>query len=464
VTRSPSPRRPWLRRASSAITSPPGLLLLIGLLLREGFAFWTGHPYDLEVWIRTGAVVARGTNPYLGAWPAVPGVSFGYTNQLLYPAAYLPFWPDVFGGTFWVWEHSGTSRFVLYLLLKQGPIAGDLAVAVLLYRLVARHTGDTTRATAALAFWAFFPYDIVISAIWGQLDSVTTAIVLASLLLSEAQAAQRSLLWGLGIFVKWITVVFLPLEFFRNRGWARLWPAVGVLLTGALTLLAFLAAGWSFSGIAATTTSSTAGGGGGMNWVQLVNLWFLLRFVDAHPWIYTWGARLWVPAAIATGWYAARWVRAGAEGAALRALLLILAVTFLLRWGLYEQYMLYVFALLVADVYTLHPGRRQFLYFMVGLASAFLLINNGFGIWFATPVTEQAFVVVQRFDSSAFWGNVRYYTMDVLAVAMTITLVQLALVLVRDEATPWPWLLPRWPRTLGSRPTSEPGPDAPSPG
>ncbi|MFI5415266.1 MAG: hypothetical protein ACHQ16_06355, partial [Candidatus Lutacidiplasmatales archaeon] len=186
----------------------------MGLAIREAFSFWTGHPYDLEVWVRTGYVVAHGGNPYLGAWPAVPGASFGYQTEWLTSAAYLPFWPDIFGGTFWFWERvGGGNRFVLYFLLKQGPIVGDLLVAALLYRYVLRETGDRRMATAALSFWMFFPYDILISAIWGQLDSVTTALVLAALLASEAQAAERSILWGFGIFAKWVTVIFLPLEF-----------------------------------------------------------------------------------------------------------------------------------------------------------------------------------------------------------------------------------------------------------
>ncbi|MFI5415650.1 MAG: hypothetical protein ACHQ16_08430, partial [Candidatus Lutacidiplasmatales archaeon] len=237
--------RPWfgLRPWPAGAT-----ILLVGLVIREAFSFWTGHPYDLEVWIRTGYEAAHGTNPYLGAWPAVPGVSFGYTNQPLYSAAYLPFWPDFFGGSYLLWEHvGGGNRFFLYFLLKQGPIAGDLAVALLLYRYVHRETGSAATAVSALAFWSLFPYDIMIGSIWGQLDSVTTALLLAVLLTSEAQAGWRSLAWGFGIFAKWVTVIYLPLEFFRNRGIRRLWPVVGVMLTGVLTLVAFVGAGWNLN-------------------------------------------------------------------------------------------------------------------------------------------------------------------------------------------------------------------------
>jgi len=438
--------RPWPAAAT---------ILLVGLAVREVFSFWTGHPYDLEVWVRTGYVVSQGTNPYLGPWPAVPGVSFGYTNQLLYPAAYLPFWPDIFGGTYGLWAHvGGGNRFVLYFLLKQGPIAGDMAVALLLYRFVLRETGSARAATAALSFWSFFPYDIVIGAIWGQLDPVTTAILLAALLTTEAQASERSVAWGLGIFIKWITVAFLPLEFFRNRGLRRLWPVASVALVGLLTVVAFLAAGWSFAGIAATTTSSTAGGGGGMNWVQLANLASLQSALRTHPILYTVLAHLWIPACLVSGWYAARWVRSGNPGQQLRALLFVMVAVLLFRWGLYEQYMLYPFALLAADVYTLHPQRRRFFYFLVVLASGYLLVNNVGGIWFASPASGQAFNLVQSFDSSAVWGQVRYDLLYIFAILMTVSLVQFLIILLRDEPGPRPWLLAPW--------TLLPAPAAPS--
>lgn len=428
--------RPWPVTAT---------LLLLGLAIREGFSFWTGHPYDLEVWVRTGYVVAHGGNPYLGLWPQVPGVSFGYPTEQLPSAAYLPLWPDIFGGTYWFWERvGGGNRFALYFLLKQGPIVGDLLVAALLYRYVLRETGDRRMATAALSFWMFFPYDILISAIWGQLDSVTTVLVLAALLASEAQAAERSILWGVGIFAKWITVIFLPLEFFRNRGLRRLWPFVGIALVGALTAVFFLAAGWKPSSISAGAASSTGGGSGGMNWVQLLNLPFLAGPLAAHPWAFGILVRLWIPACIVAGWYAARWLRTPKAGQVLRALLLVMTVLLLFRGGVNEQYMLYPFALLAADIYTLHPDRRPFFYFFVLVALGFLLTNDLLGIWFASPAFPQTFTVVQNIDDSSFWGTIRFDLLDVWAVLVTVTLAQLLVILVRDDPSPRPWPLLLW--------------------
>lgn len=182
-----------------------------------------------------------------------------------------------------------------------------------------------------------------------------------------------------------------------------------------------------------------------MNYAQLANLGPFPAVLQAHPVLYEVLAHLWVPACILAGWYAARWARTGVPGQQLRALLFVIGTILLFRWGLYEQYMLYPFALLVADVYTLHPQRRRFFYFLVVVASGYLLVNNVLGIWFASPASAQAFTLVQAFDSSSFWGTVRYDLLDVFAVLMTVSLVQLLLILLRDQSNPRPWLLAAWP-------------------
>ena len=182
-----------------------------------------------------------------------------------------------------------------------------------------------------------------------------------------------------------------------------------------------------------------------MNLAQLTNLWFVRDPLNAVPAAYYVFAYLWVPGSLLAGWYAARWVRTGLPGQQLRAFLFVITVLLLLRWGLDEQYPLYPFALLVADVYTRHPQRRSFFYFLVVLGSGYLLVNNVLGIWFASPVSSQAFATVQTFDNSAEGGALRFDLLAVFAVLMTVSLVQLAWVLVHDQDAPRPWLLPKWP-------------------
>ena len=87
---------PNLRRLT---TSTRGLLIL-GFVIREGLSFWTGHPYDMEVWLRNAYFVSRGANPYTAWFPPVPGLSFAFLNQSLGGVGYLPLWPLIVAGLY----------------------------------------------------------------------------------------------------------------------------------------------------------------------------------------------------------------------------------------------------------------------------------------------------------------------------------------------------------------------------
>src|SRR3989442_15999822 len=102
---------PWLRDALMR----PRVLVLLGLLIREAFSFWTGHPYDLEVWLRNAYFVSQGANPYTAYFPPVPGLSFAFLNQPLGGGGYLPLWPLIVAGLYRVYVViPGANRFVLY--------------------------------------------------------------------------------------------------------------------------------------------------------------------------------------------------------------------------------------------------------------------------------------------------------------------------------------------------------------
>ena len=164
------------------LTTPTGLLLL-GLLVREAFSFWTGHPYDFELWIRNGYFVSQGANPYSAFLPPVTGLSFSYLNEKLPGVGYLPAWPLVVAGLYRLYSVlPGTNRFVLYFLIKQPSILGDVVLGFLVFRAIARWGGDRRTATLGLRFWMTFPYPILISAVWGQFDGIVAALFFAFLL------------------------------------------------------------------------------------------------------------------------------------------------------------------------------------------------------------------------------------------------------------------------------------------
>lgn len=114
------------------------LILLLGVLIREAFSFWTGHPSDFELWVRLGYAFTHGGDPY-GILPPVPDLSFSstFSEQNTATIAYLPFWPLVTGLMYATYSLIGFgNRFAYYFLLKQPVIAGDVGLAYLLYSYV----------------------------------------------------------------------------------------------------------------------------------------------------------------------------------------------------------------------------------------------------------------------------------------------------------------------------------------
>jgi hypothetical protein len=436
-------------------------ILVAGFLIREAFSFWTGHPFDFESWVRTGNIVSQGQNPYVAFWPPVPGVSFAFQTETLTPAAYLPFWPVVLGELYRTWEFlGGGNRFVLYFLLKQPGILADAGCAYVLYFLGERWSEGRGKGLVLLSFWSFFPYAIIITAIWGQFDSIIVLVLLV--LLYARTPIERSVLYGVGIFVKWLTVIFLPLEVFRDRGTRRGLALLGLAVPGVLTWLVFFAEGWSFQGIGAFSVSQSHGTGEGMNYVYLLTLSSVSAVLSPLPYLYAALGYLWVPGVILGGWFSAKWLGEGQSRSELRAMLLVVTIFLLLRWGLYEQYFLYLFSLLAIDVAIFHPERRALLWFVVGLASVDLMINNDLGLRFLSPIGLGLSSYTSAIDANNSWGVFRTYALLVLAIVVTITLVQLVRTFWEDRSAPRPWLylvgdwLRRSWRTL--RATSSSGP------
>jgi hypothetical protein len=427
-------------RVGRAIVSRTGRILLLGLVLREALSFWTGQPFDFESWIRTGYAAAHGRDPYQSFWPAVPGVSFAYLSTQIPPAAYLPFWSALLGELTRLWLAVGSgNRFFLYFLIKQPGILADVGSAYLLYRLALRWTGQVSIAVGVLAFWSFFPYAIAITAVWGQFDSIVVLVLLA--LLFARTGLERNLLNGIGIFVKYLTAIFLPFEILRERGWRRVTFLVALAIPAALTLAVFALEGWSFAGLGASGLSQSHGGGTGMNYAFLLGQPAVSGVLSAVPGFYEVAGYLWVPGVFLAGWAGARWVTPPAPSGELRAMLLIVSVFLLLRWGLYEQYLLYLFSLMVLDVVAFHPGRRTLMMLMYALAGVWLLVNNDFGLRFLSPVSPGIEPYTTALDATAVYGVGRRIALVVLAILITVTLVQIVRTYWRDEARPVPWLL-----------------------
>lgn len=413
--------------------------LILGLAIREAFSFWTGHPFDTEIWLRNAYYVAHGWSPY-SLMPPVPGVSFAYTAGAIPSVAYLPLWSMLLAG---IYEFFGLvpggGRFLLYFLVKQPPVLGDVALGALLFVAAKRWGAARPAARRILAFWMVFPYPILISAIWGQFDSLVACLVIGALL--APSLGKRSSLLGLGILLKLLPVIFVPYEFFRSKGRSRWFALVAVAIPALFTVSVFAVTGWGLGGISNTLSWETHGLPQGMTYgALLVYPAFAPAVAASAPFVYVLGY-LWIPAIVVGGWWAARRFAGDAPSGAWQAFLFLTVLLFLTRWTVNEQYLMYLLPPLLMDVALWHPERRGLFHVTWLLGLAFLLLNNFFLVRFAAPAFPGALPWEYALSANPTFAGFRYLALAALGVLFSLHLVQLGRVIADPRRPTTPWLV-----------------------
>jgi len=368
-------------------------LLILGIAVREAFSFWTGHPFDFEIWVRTGYWVVRGLSPY-APLPFAPSVSFANDFGGVFHAAigYLPFWPLLLGVIYELYSGVGFGdRFVYYFLLKQPVIFADVLLAFLLFLYVKRQNPDL--APKVLTLWLFSPITIIISAIWGTFDSMSMLLVMMALLAPAGRA--RSAWDGVAAFVKSIPVIFvLPLSYSRQSSWVNfvIALAVPVLLTAVIIYIA----GWPVTGQQYTVITTLA------NTLQeygfplsLWGTWVFLNIMNVisnstFQSVIGWGVFLWIPAVMAASLVASRWFGSETQRGLVQSLLFITLTFLLVRGQVNEQYSIYLLALLLIDAALWNPQRMRLFYAVSGVVLAAIVTNNILLIRFVTPIYPNA--------------------------------------------------------------------------
>jgi Gpi18-like mannosyltransferase len=360
-------------------------------LVREAFSFWTGHPFDFEIWVRTGYAVAHGISPY-APMPYVNGLSFAsdFGGPGLNPViGYLPFWPVLLGGLYKLYVLLGSpSRLVYYFLIKQPIIICDVLVAYFLYRYVQRR--GSNQASFVLKFWLFSPFNIVLSALWGMWDAIPMLFVV--LALSARPGAYRGVWAGLATFGKSIPLIYtIPLargpKPIRNLALALGIPIV------ASTVIVWLA-GWQVTSFQIAVQSTLARGGSSLS------IWEIIYYLNSLGVISTsalslivWTGYVWIPGvAIATA-LSYRWFGFDTERGMIQSMLLITITFILIRGVVNEQYTLYLFALAMIDIALWSPQRKKLLIVGVATVVMFNVTNVLFFIRYLAPVVPQALTI-----------------------------------------------------------------------
>lgn len=249
-----------LTRATGSVRARLSAAIFLGLVARLSLALATRFPWDDATFFGSWATTMR-DRPlgafYASAWRAdhLPGDLWVLKLlQSAYTAA---------GGSDF---HSRTFEVVL----KTVPITADLAIGILLFSLV--KTWGTGEAAARAAQWYLLnPAVIALSAVWGQWDALSAAVLLTGFLI--AARGGRSWVWAAPCLV-WAVLIKPPLVLVEvvivvwlvvlSRSWnhgvprpvvsarAGLWFVVSGVATAVAALAPFRvglawapAAGWS---------------------------------------------------------------------------------------------------------------------------------------------------------------------------------------------------------------------------
>jgi hypothetical protein len=351
--------------------------VLLAILIREVLAPFTGHPYDLEVWVRLGVYMQSLQNPYIG-FPYYPGISFN-PSHLTGSISYPPLSAFIFGLTFRFYYLLGEpSRFLYYCLLKQPMVFSDLGCALLLARIVGLSKAATTARTAFL-IWAYFPLGIITSSIWGALDPIVAFLTLLTVYyFFTSRFVFSAVALGVAIFVKIIPVIVLPLflmqpEMNREKRFGYSSVAVGIPAIG--TLAPFILLRWDSMEIIRNFSFQIDGPSYGG--ISLLGGHLLAPFLPTA--LSTLSAILWIPALLLT--YLYTYFR---KPSLLQGLLAVFLVFIIARPFVSEQWALYPLAIVLA------MSRKLDLRHFVGLsfsATGFLVANNTLLLPFFSPVS-----------------------------------------------------------------------------
>ena len=382
------------RVMSGALRMRVRTLLILGLIIREAFSFWTGHPFDFEIWVRVGYWVARGVSPYAPLMSA-PGLSFA--NDFGYglnPAiGYLPFWPLLLAGIYDIFSVvGGGDRFVYYFMIKQPIILADVFLAFLLYLYVRRQ--NPAMAKKVMVLWLFSPFTIIISALWGAFDSIAMFFTLLALLAPAGEV--RSAWDGVAAFAKSIPVLFIfPLSYSRGKKkLTNFLIALGIPVV--VSAVVIYLERWPVSGQHYTVTSTL---GNTLHVYSFpLSLWGTFLFLNSLNVVsnstvlsvFAWGGYLWIPAAVIASLLAYRWFGFDTERGVIQSMLVILLTFLLVRGQVNEQYSIYLLALLLIDVGIWNPKRMRLFYAVSAVILAATLTNNVLLIRFLSPIDPNA--------------------------------------------------------------------------
>ena len=375
--------------------------ILLGISLRELLAPWSGHPFDFEIFARLGFYMQTLASPY-HKLAYLPGLSFSpypTTGSIGYP----PLSAFIFAITYRAYTLLGEpSRFVYYFLLKQPMILADIGTALLLGK-IALSSGSPESARTSSLVWLYFPFGIIISSVWGQLDPIALFLsLLAAYYFTVSRMGLSAISLGLAAYLKILPIIFLPILLIQpglgaSRKVIYSIVSLGIPIVG--TLLPAELLNWNLQGVYSYLRFQVAiPGTGGMS---LLGIFYGIPFSSNVAQYFT--PFLWIPV------LAVSYVYVWRRNLGLLQGLIIIALAFIVSRPFFsEQYMVYPLAFLLMRV------SRKNIFPFFGLATAstiFLVANNIFLVIFFAPISPGALAWSFLTTSQPLYETLRVWVM-----------------------------------------------------
>jgi len=162
----------------------------------------------------------------------------GYTIEINYPPGGIyPLWP--FGA---LGRELNLSWDNLRIAAETPPLLADLLIGTTMFAYLRRSGGSLKSAWAGTLFVALNPALLFDTVVWGQTDSIVTALMwLATLATLDSAYVIAAAILGFAVLVKPHALILIPLlacRVLRKDGFSRLWAPAGAF---ALTVVVAVA-------------------------------------------------------------------------------------------------------------------------------------------------------------------------------------------------------------------------------
>ena len=225
-------------------------ILAVSVIVRVIVAPFTGHPYDMGIWMVSGKYVAAGTSPYL-AHPHI---------------GYPPLWALWCGVAYSLSNHIAEGNVFLYIFTIKIPIMiGDILLAMLLLTLASKNAVSSGKDDGRVLASSFLlnPYVIIIGVVWGMMDNLVAILLITSIMLLNSKPTWSGISAALAVALKLYPILFLPLLLILSAR-TRKFDNFGKWILGFLTTsivaiwLPFPLFHWSISGFVGVGVAQVA--------------------------------------------------------------------------------------------------------------------------------------------------------------------------------------------------------------